>query len=192
MIKNIIIVFIIIVLSGFAQLSLLSGVDVLQFSRVDIDNGQWWRFITGNMVHLTWRHFAMNVLALVAILALYPNSLSVKSMFMALLLSGLSVTLGIWMFSEEIHWYVGLSGALHGLLVTLIIIDFTIHKSWLNVLLLLIVIAKLAWEGIMGPMPGSESYAGGPVVVQAHFYGFIGGLLITLCMFIFNKNNKII
>ncbi len=173
------------------QLSLMSGNDWLQYARPDIEAGQWWRFLTGNLVHLTWRHFAMNMLALVAIFALYPHSLKFNSLFLVFLLSCLSVTLGIWMFSPEIQWYVGLSGALHGLLITLIILDFAAHKHLLNIVLLIAVIAKLAWEGMMGPMPGSESTAGGPVVVQAHLYGFLGGLMIAICICIFSKNKKL-
>ncbi len=189
--KNSIFVLSVVILSAIAQLSLMSGIDWLQYARPDIDAGQWWRFLTGNLVHLTWRHFAMNALALVAIYALYPHSLKPKSMLLVFLLSCLSVTLGIWMFSPEIQWYVGLSGALHGLLITLIILDFAVHKNLLNIILFAAVSAKLVWEGMMGPIPGSESTAGGPVVVQAHLYGFLGGLIITVCMYLFSKNKKL-
>jgi rhomboid family GlyGly-CTERM serine protease len=189
--KSSIFILFLIILSAIMQLSLMSGNDWLQYARPDIEAGQWWRFLTGNLVHLTWRHFAMNMLALVAIFALYPHSLKFNSLFLVFLLSCLSVTLGIWMFSPEIQWYVGLSGALHGLLITLIILDFAAHKHLLNIVLLIAVIAKLAWEGMMGPMPGSESTAGGPVVVQAHLYGFLGGLMIAICIYIFSKNKKL-
>jgi len=189
--KIIIFVLSIAMLSALAQLSLMFETDWLQFARADIEAGQWWRFISGNMVHLTWRHFAMNIIALVAIFALYSKCLNPQGMILVFLLSCISVTLGIWMFSPEIQWYVGLSGVLHGLLVTLIILDYAVHKHLLNIVLLLALIAKLVWEGMMGPMPGSESVAGGPVVVQAHLYGFLGGLIITSCIFIFNKNKKL-
>ena len=189
--KKIIFVVLVIIISALAQLSLVSETDWLQFARADIEAGQWWRFITGNMVHLTWRHFAMNILALLAIFALYSKCLNIHGMILVFLLSCLSVTLGIWIFSPQIHWYVGLSGSLHGLLVTLIILDYAIHKHWLNIVLFLALIAKLLWEGLMGPMLGSESAAGGPVVVQAHLYGFLGGLIIASCMYIFNKNKKL-
>jgi rhomboid family GlyGly-CTERM serine protease len=189
--KNSIFILSVIVLSALAQLSLVSGVDWFQFTRVDINAGQWWRFLTGNFVHLTWRHFAMNALALVAIYALYSNCLKLKSMVLVFLLSCLSVTLGIWIFSPELQWYVGLSGALHGLLITLIIADYVNNRHLLNILLLLVVMTKLVWEGMMGPIPGSESTAGAPVVVQAHIYGFVGGLLILACIYICSKNKKL-
>jgi rhomboid family GlyGly-CTERM serine protease len=189
--KNNILIITIVLLSALSQLSLLSGFDWLQYARADIQAGQWWRFITGNFVHLSWRHFAMNVVALVVIMTLYPNCLRSKSMLWVFLCCCLSVTLGIQLFSPEIQWYVGLSGALHGLLVTLIILGYLADKHWLNLILLVVVTAKLSWEGIMGPLPGSEMSAGGPVVVQAHLYGFLGGLVVTTWIIIFNKNKKI-
>ena len=78
--------------------------DQLQFTREGISEGQWWRFITANFVHLSWRHFAMNIIAFGAIYVLFPNSLKVKAWALVLLLCALSVTLGIWIFSPNIHW----------------------------------------------------------------------------------------
>ena len=37
---------------------------------------------------------------------------------------------------------------------------------------------KLAYEQLLGPLPGSEGTAGGEVVVVAHLYGAISGALI--------------
>lgn len=187
--KNIIFVLLVAILCSLVQLSLRLDVDWMQYARTDISEQQWWRFLSGNFVHLTWRHLGMNALALMAIVILFPKSLTAKGLALALLVSGLSTTLGLWVFSPDVHWYVGLSGALHGLLATLIIVDYVLQKHWLNILLLVVLIAKLCWEGMMGPMPGSESAAGGPIVVQAHLYGFIGGLLISTYILI--KNNKL-
>lgn len=49
---------------------------------------------------------------------------------------------------------------------------------WDAKLLLLIIIAKLTWEQIAGPLPGSEATAGGNVIVDAHLYGAVAGYLI--------------
>jgi len=180
-----------LVLSALAQLSLLTGMDWWQFSRTEIGVGQWWRFITGNFVYLTWRHWMMNNLALLAILLVYPNSLRTRTMVCVFLGCCLAVTLGIWLLNTEILWYVGLSGALHGLLVTLIIVDYIQNKHFLNIILLLALVAKLAWEWVVGPIPGSISMAGGQVLVQSHLYGFLGGLFAVVCITLFNKNKKI-
>jgi len=189
--KNNYFVLVIAVSSALAQLSLLSGVDGWQFSRTEIDAGQWWRLITGNIVHLTWRHWMMNIFGLIAIVLVYPNIMRTSTMLWVFLGCCLSVTLGIWIFSAEVLWYVGLSGALHGLLICLLVLDYLQNRHFLNVLIFFAIVAKLVWEGLMGPIPGSVSMAGGQVLVQSHWYGFIGGLLITVCLVLLSKNKKI-
>jgi len=52
-------------------------------------------------------------------------------------------------------------------------------------ILLTLVIGKLIWEQLSGPLPGSESTAGGFVVVDSHLYGAIGGALIGLVLLAF-------
>ncbi len=54
-------------------------------------------------------------------------------------------------------------------------------------MLLVAIMLKLTWELFMGPIPGSESTAGGPVIVQAHLYGSMGGLLCAGYIIIKNK-----
>lgn len=191
MYQKIYFVIIVLLISMLMQWTLGSGMDWLQFTREDIENGQWWRFITGNWVHLTWRHWLMNALGLLAVISLFPNTLQIKSMVLVFLWCCLAVTGGIWLFNPEIYMYVGLSGVLHGLLAALIIMDYRINKQFLNIVLLFVVVAKLAWEGAMGPLPGSESMAGGNIVVQSHLYGFAGGLGAAVFMFIFIKNKKL-
>jgi membrane associated rhomboid family serine protease len=71
--KIIIFILTIVILSALAQLNLTFEMDQLQFTREGISEGQWWRFITANFVHLSWRHFAMNIIAFGAIYVLFPG-----------------------------------------------------------------------------------------------------------------------
>ncbi|MCZ6565540.1 MAG: rhombosortase [Gammaproteobacteria bacterium] len=179
---------VIILWAALSQLTLLLGVDWLQYAKPEIEAGQWWRFVTGNFIHLNWKHFAMNAVALIVIYQLFSNLLKARALFLVFILSCLSVTLGLWLFNPSVYWYVGLSGALHGVLVTLLIVDNMTRKHILNNALLIIVIGKLVWEAYMGPLPGSEFVAGGPIVVDAHLYGAFGGIIIAAC-FWFRKYN---
>ena len=179
---------VIILWAALSQLTLLLVVDWLQYAKPEIEAGQWWRFVTGNLIHRNWKHFAMNTVALIVIYQLFPNLLKACALFLVFILSCLSVTLGLWLFNPSVYWYVGLSGALHGVLVTLLIVDNMTRKHILNNALLIIVIGKLVWEAYMGPLPGSEFVAGGPIVVDAHLYGAFGGIIIAAC-FWFRKYN---
>jgi len=181
MIKNNIFIIVILLCATLSQLTLLLDVDWLKYAKPEIEAGQWWRFVTGNFIHLNWQHLAVNAVALIAIYQLFPNLLKARALFLVFMLSCLSVTLGLWLFNPSVYWYVGLSGALHGILVTLLIVDMMNRKDILNNALLILVIGKLVWEAYIGPLPGSESITGGPVVVEAHLYGAFGGIMIAAC-----------
>jgi hypothetical protein len=72
-----------------------------------------------------------------------------------------------------------MSGLLHGLLVAGIITRLRSLDIETGVLLLLL-IAKIGYEQLNGPLPGSEGTSGGAVVVDAHLYGALGGILGAL------------
>ena len=56
--------------------------------------------------------------------------------------------------------------------------------------LLLGIGSKLIWEQLAGPIPFSESTSGGPVLVEAHLYGTIGGLLTQLIRLIGQRRSQ--
>jgi membrane associated rhomboid family serine protease len=70
---------------------------------------------------------------------------------------------------------------LHGLLVAGLFAG-AMQRDREAVVLSILVIAKLVWEQAVGPLPGSESTAGGAVIVDAHLYGAVGGLLGALIL----------
>ena len=85
-----------------------------------------------------------------------------------------AIDAGFWWLNPSLDWYVGLSGVLHGLLVAGLVAGYR-ESPGENLLLLVLIAAKLGYEQWLGPLPGSESTAGGPVVVNAHLYGALAG-----------------
>lgn len=151
--------------------------DVLRWERSLIDQGQWWLLLTGNFVHLGQSHLWMNIAGFVLVVALVWTHFSAKQWFLIIVFSSLVVGIGLWNFNPGVTGYVGFSGTLHGLILAGCLADFRIYPKSAAILLTL-VIAKLAWEQIAGPLPGSESTAGGSVLVDSHLYGAIGGAII--------------
>ncbi|NOY62609.1 MAG: rhombosortase [Gammaproteobacteria bacterium] len=148
----------------------------LRFQRASILDGEWWRLLSANLVHLGWPHLAMNLAGLVMIWLLFHRFLSNIAWLVTLIVSSLGVSLGLLWFSPETQWYVGLSGTLHGMFFAGAIAA-VIHGYRLELILLLLLCAKLVWEQLYGALPGSADMAGGNVVVDSHLYGAISGIL---------------
>ncbi len=148
----------------------------LRYDRAAILDGQWWRLLSAHLVHLGGSHLLMNLAGLWLIWLLVGPALSPRSWLILLFTDALITGLALLIFNPHLGWYVGLSGVLHGLLVAGAIADIRRgHRgTWL---LLGAVVFKLGWEQLAGPLPGSEASAGGTVIVDAHLYGALGGLL---------------
>ena len=150
----------------------------LGYQREALEAGQWWRLLTGNFVHLDLEHALLNGLGLVLMWALFARDHAPWRWLAIYLGSALAVTLGLWFFSPEIRWYVGASGALHGVMAagTVVHLRRGDLDGWI---LAVFIVAKLAYEQLAGAMP----FAGSPdTVVDAHLYGAVGGIALALIL----------
>lgn len=144
----------------------------LRFERAGIEAGELWRLLSGHLVHLGWQHLWLNVAGLLLIGVLFGQAYTVGAWL--LILAGAVILMDLSFWQSGLEWYVGLSGLLHAGFAagTLRWISGRLRDGFV---LGAILVGKLAWEQIVGPMPFSEASAGGPVVVDAHLYGALGG-----------------
>ena len=150
--------------------------EFLRYDRQALLAGEVWRLFTAHLVHLGWSHLWLNVLALVILGNLFADLLSRRDWWIAALLSALAIDFGLLSLDAEVAWYVGLSGVLHGLIV-LGGLRLLGTQFLLGLILLAGTLAKLGWEQWQGPLPFTETAAAGPVLVNAHLYGALGGAL---------------
>jgi rhomboid family GlyGly-CTERM serine protease len=170
---------IVIVLAAAIALLGDSGRELFRYDRVAIEDGEWWRLASGHFAHLGWTHFAMNAIGLVLISYLVTARYSFREWLAIGAIVVVGIDLGFWFFQSQLIWYVGLSGVLHGLLAAGTISGLrSAHKEFQ--LIAAFLVAKLLYEQVIGPLPGSEGTAGGGVIVAAHLYGAISGGLIGL------------
>jgi rhomboid family GlyGly-CTERM serine protease len=168
---------------GVAMLALQSGgepvVEALRYERDLVTTDQGWRFFSASLVHAGWAHLLLNLVALLIVLLTVGRGMNALQVVIAWTFASLTTTAGLWLWNPDINWYLGASGALHGLLVAgAVPLAFAGHVVGLGILGVLI--AKLAWEQIAGPVPGSAAAAGVAVIVDAHLYGAAGGILALL------------
>ena len=155
------------------------GRELLRYDRLAIGGGELWRLLSGHFVHLGWSHVALNAVGLVLISYLIAARFSSIQWLLISLLIIMGIDLGFWILEPQLAWYVGLSGVLHGLLAAGVASGMRDghSDSWIIGGLLII---KLIYEQLVGPIPGSEGSSGGDVVVAAHLYGAIAGALAGL------------
>lgn len=175
-------------LTLFIALNLLStgmGWDLsLQYQRQDIAQGQVWRLLTGHWVHLGTVHFLLNLFGLLILWQIAGDWLNTWEKLAVLFGAMLVISLGLYFFYPQVAWYRGLSGALHGLWCAAALLGLRRDKRLAGALLALLII-KLGWEQVVGPAPFNEALGSGPVLLQAHWLGALGGLLMAIFLFIF-------
>ena len=153
------------------------GWEVLHYGRDEIADGEYWRLVSGHFFHLNWSHYLLNAAGLVLVWLLIGHALSGLEWLIGTLALAAGIDLGFWFLDPELKWYVGSSGVLHGILIMGLLASWR-ESPLENTVIMLLVGGKLLYEQLAGPLPGSESAAGGSVVVNAHLYGAVAGALI--------------
>ncbi len=146
---------------------------LLRYQRDALAGGQWWRLVTAHITHLGVEHAVLNALGLVLLWMLFARDYSPRAWLLIVASSVAAIDLGLWMGDSTVLWYVGSSGALHGVLAAGALAHLRRREpdGWLLGALL---VGKLAYEQFVGALP---FLTGAVVVVDAHLYGALGGLL---------------
>ena len=153
--------------------------DPLRFQRGAIVAGEYWRLMTCHFIHLGWWHLLMNLTSFVLHCFLFRHLFTGIRGLLNICALSMGVSLGILLLSRDIIWYVGLSGLLTGYFV-MGVIESTEFPKWLKGLLLLGIVLKTCTEQLLHDDVGyASAFLRGNVVVDAHLYGLVSGLLIT-------------
>lgn len=151
----------------------------LQYDRVAVNQGQWWRLFSAHLLHTNHWHLLMNLAGLLVIFLMHgPHYCCSRLLF--LMVSGFAlIGLLLWLWSPATSYYVGLSGWLHALLVWGACKD--IQRQWSSGWLILAgVCAKIGWEQWQGASQQLITLINAEVATDAHLYGAISGLLLYL------------
>jgi rhomboid family GlyGly-CTERM serine protease len=148
----------------------------LRYERAALEAGQWWRVLSAHLVHLGPTHAALNVAGLALVAWLFSDELRLIDWLGGGLSVAGCITAGLYWLSPEVIWYVGLSGVLHGWFA------LGAARTWptapgIATAMLLALAVKITIEQLSGTLAFTQALAIGPVVVDAHLYGGIGGIL---------------
>lgn len=139
--------------------------------------GEVWRLFTAHLTSLGPLHTWMNVAALaVLFIALWPV-FTLSAFASVLLASAIAVGIGWLVLVPPGSSYVGFSGVVHGLLAYGALTALVVGPRWLGLVLSTMLVMKLGYELVNGPLPGVEQYIGGEVSTLSHALGALGGTL---------------
>lgn len=172
------------VAAGAALLAALPGDNarmLLRYDRSDVADGELWRLLSAHFVHLDVSHLLLNLAGLLLVWVLVGRACRPLEWAIVLFASIVAIDAGFWWLLPGLDWYVGLSGALHGLFVAGLVGNVR-ERPLESALLGVAVSAKLAWEQFGGSLPGTSEFVAGAVITEAHLYGAIGGLLAALLL----------
>lgn len=178
-----------LLLERLPQLAMASLIAALLFIFTQAELLASWRFdrflfdqqpilaLSHAFVHLNAQHLMLNISGLVFIYLIFPSAFKSLLWIIALAASAVASAYGIFYYSPETEWLVGLSGALHGLFV------YAALRSRASIAWLVAIIIKLVIEQMPSLMPTNnltqmtEQFISNPVIVDAHLWGAAGGLL---------------
>lgn len=158
----------------------LSG-EWLAYDRYAIQGLETWRILTGNIVHTNGYHLLLNLAGLALLWALHGEHYRIGRFLKVFVWCSIGTSVGLYFFAENLIWYAGLSGALHGIFVWGACMDINaqIRSGWL---LLAGVAAKIGYEQISGSSTQIAALIDAKVAVDAHLFGAISGLIIFSLM----------
>lgn len=142
-----------------------------------VDQGQWWRLFTGNLIHYSTNHLVWNCLA-IGITGALLESRHRKETVTCLILSTLLIGPGLHLCLEQMTCYAGLSGIATAMVTCLILLN--IGTGWIWWIVLLALAAKLLADQLL-PGFGFASFSAADVrsVPLAHLLGAGAGALST-------------
>ena len=164
-----------------------AGADIrllLRYERSGVLNGEWWRLLTGHLMHGNLHHLALNVVGTGLVALLFGRDYPARQWLFILFCSASAIDIAFVFCEPQVQWYVGLSGVLHGAIAAGIVAWWRYENRYLTIVAGILLLLKLGWEQGRGALPLSGDM---PVIVDAHLYGAAGGVMAVALLAAFRS-----
>jgi rhomboid family GlyGly-CTERM serine protease len=147
--------------------------NALQYERLAVAHGQWWRLVGAHLVHLGWEHALLNGAGLALLWVLFAREFTPRRWLWILFCSTAAIDAGLWFLRPTVEWYLGASGVLHGVLAAGACALYR-RGDGVGAALMLALIVRLVYE----QQSGRSLLMGDlPLLADAHLFGVLGGLI---------------
>jgi len=156
----------------------------LFFNRIEINQGKWWKTITGNFTHSNIPHLLLNLSGLWLLVLLFIDSLTYKTFILSCLFLSIIVGCGLYLFNPELNGYYGFSGILYGLYFIAAISAIIKQDYFTGISVAILIGGKIIWDFLSGGNQSSAELIGIPIANDAHLYGFIGAIAVSTLLYL--------
>lgn len=163
--------------------TLIAGLIVIQYfhanydlawDRIKIEHGEYWRLIGGHFTHNNISHLALNCVGIILVLQLINAEIPGVTLIHLTLLIALLTGLFLFLWEPQLMYYVGFSAVLHGMLACFAV--STLPKNAIfGIAILSLLALKLVFEG---QPQFTANLIDIRVATEAHFWGFVSGILV--------------
>lgn len=155
----------------------------LEFNRERVSSGEVWRLLTSSFAHLGSNHMFMNLSVYILATLIFSPALSLLRWHVALVICCASVGVGLLLFDTNVVGYVGLSGALYGMVAFGLLMNIK-ENVLIYALSYVFVAYKVISQQLSGYDPvGMVEFIGGNVIESAHLFGWIAGNLCAVFLY---------
>ncbi len=159
----------------------LLGISYFRYEQDLFSSLELWRLITAHAVHLNWTHWLLNNMGLLLLVAITRIQWRTGFWLKVIIIHSIVISLALLLFNYNLKWYVGFSGVLYGLFILAALLTFKKDKL-ISLLLLVIIMAKILAEQFMGTDMTSQALLGAPIIIEAHAYGVLCGLVLGILL----------
>jgi rhomboid family GlyGly-CTERM serine protease len=161
----------------------------LIYERNALLQGQIWRAFSAHLLHSNHWHLLMNIAGLLLVMLLHGGYYRWRMLLLLWFFCAGTISSMLYLFSPQIHVYVGLSGLLHAMLAMGAIKDIQLNQRS-GILLLVGLLAKVLWEQWQGPDLALAELINASVATDAHLYGVVAGLITGLSLLVIAISGK--
>jgi len=154
---------------------------LLRYDASAINDGQYWRAITGHIVHSNGWHLLLNLASLIMIGTLFSERLTAKMWLLVFSLSALAVSACYFWLAPEFGYYVGLSAVLYGVIIIGALLDIK-QQPFTGWVVLVFVTARVIWQQYSGSVDSLAEIIEDRVAIESHLFGISTGYVLGLLL----------
>ncbi|PCJ48890.1 MAG: rhombosortase [Gammaproteobacteria bacterium] len=158
-----------------------TSLNALMYNRTAIVDGEYWRVITGHLVHSNGWHLLLNLASLFMIGLLFSQHLSIRFWLISFLSSAMIISGCYYWIAPEYHYYVGLSAVLYGVIIIGALLDLK-QQPLIALLILVVVTGRVIWQQYSGSMDSLADLIEDRVAIESHLFGICSGYVIGLVL----------